>query len=243
MHITVNGARLFFDVDGEGLTPDGPRMRQKPTLLLLHGGPGGDHGVFKPAFTPLRDVARLVYLDHRGNGRSEYTDPETWNLPQWGNDIRAFCDTLGIIRPIVLGYSFGGFVAQSYATRHPNHLAGLILLSTSPKIEREEIYDTFERLGGAPPPAQWPRRAGTRPVPPRWTPTAKPASRFTIPRNQKTPMPPTAPFATTRWRCISPAPTVNRAASISVPRSLALNAQPWSWQAMPIPSPQFSAAS
>ena len=148
MHITVNGARLFFDVDGEGLTPDGPRMRQKPTLILLHGGPGGDHSTFKPGFTDLRDIAQLVYLDHRGNGRSEYTDPATWNLPQWGDDVKAFCDALGITRPIVLGFSFGGFVAQSYATRHRDHPAGLILLSTSPKIEREEIYDTFERLGG-----------------------------------------------------------------------------------------------
>ena len=59
MHITVNGARLFFDVDGAGLVPDGPAMRQRPTLVLLHGGPGGDHSTFKPAFDGLRDVAQL----------------------------------------------------------------------------------------------------------------------------------------------------------------------------------------
>ncbi len=148
MFVTVNGARMFFDVDGAALEPDGTRMRQKPTLVLLHGGPGGDHSTFKPAFSHLRDIAQLVYLDHRGNGRSERGDPETWNLPQWGDDVRTFCETLGIERPIVLGYSFGGFVAQSYATRHPDHIGKLILLSTSPKIEREEIYTTFERLGG-----------------------------------------------------------------------------------------------
>ncbi len=149
MHIMVNGARLFFDVDGAGLVPDGSAMRQKPTLLLLHGGPGGDHSTFKPAFDGLRDIAQLVYLDHRGNGRSEYTDPATWNLDQWGDDVHAFCLALGIERPIVLGYSFGGFVAQSYATRHPEHPGKLILLSTSPKIEREEIYAKFEQLGGS----------------------------------------------------------------------------------------------
>ena len=149
MFVAVNGARLFFDVDGAALEPDGPRMRQKPSLLLLHGGPGGDHSTIKPAFSHLRDIAQLVYLDHRCNGRSERGDPETWNLPQWGDDVRTFCDTLGIDSPIVLGYSFGGLVAQSYATRHPDHVGKLILLSTSPKIERAEIYDTFERLGGA----------------------------------------------------------------------------------------------
>lgn len=148
MHIAINGTRLFFDVDGAAFVPDGPRMREKPTLLLLHGGPGGDHSTFKPAFTPLADIAQLVFLDHRGNGRSDYGDPATWNLPQWGDDVRAFCDALGIVRPIVLGYSFGGFVAQSYATRHPEHPGKLILLSTSPKVERDEVYAMFERLGG-----------------------------------------------------------------------------------------------
>jgi len=149
MHITVNGARLFFDVTGAKLVPDGPRMRERPTLVLLHGGPGGDHSTFKPAFEALADVAQLVYLDHRGNGRSERGDPADWNLAQWGDDVRAFCEALGIEKPIVLGYSFGGMVAQAYATRHPEHPGKLILYSTSPKVDREEIYGVFERLGGA----------------------------------------------------------------------------------------------
>lgn len=148
MHISVNGSRLFFDVNGAKLVPDGPRMRERPTLLLLHGGPGGDHSMFRPQFDELADVAQVIYLDHRGNGRSDWGDPETWNLPQWGDDVRAFCDALGIEKPIVLGYSFGGMVAQSYATRHPEHPAKMVFYSTSPKRDREEIYATFERLGG-----------------------------------------------------------------------------------------------
>lgn len=40
MRIEVNGIRLFFDVEGAKLVPDGPVMREKPTLILLHGGPG-----------------------------------------------------------------------------------------------------------------------------------------------------------------------------------------------------------
>ena len=47
---TVNGVRLFFDVEGGKLVPDGPAMREKPTLLLLHGGPRADHSIYKPAF-------------------------------------------------------------------------------------------------------------------------------------------------------------------------------------------------
>jgi pimeloyl-ACP methyl ester carboxylesterase len=148
MHVTVNGYRLFFDVTGPKLVPDGPRMRERPTVVLLHGGPGGDHSTFKPTFDWLADIAQVVYLDHRGNGRSEYGDPETWILAQWGDDVRAFCETLGIEKPVVLGYSFGGMVAQAYATRHPEHPGRLILYSTTPKVDREEIYGVFERLGG-----------------------------------------------------------------------------------------------
>jgi proline iminopeptidase len=115
MQVIINGVRLFFDVVGEKLTPNGLRMRARPTVLLLHGGPGFDHSMFKPAFAPLADVAQLIMLDHRGNARSEHGDRALWTLAQWGDDVAAFCQALGIEKPIVLGYSFGGFVAQSYA--------------------------------------------------------------------------------------------------------------------------------
>jgi pimeloyl-ACP methyl ester carboxylesterase len=56
---------------GRKLVPDGPVMREKPTLLMLHGGPGADHSIYRPAYSALADIAQIVYLDHRGNGRSE----------------------------------------------------------------------------------------------------------------------------------------------------------------------------
>lgn len=150
MYVTVNGARLFFDVEGAGLVADGPSMRQKPTLLLLHGGPGYDHSVYKPDFSPLADIAQLVYLDHRGNGRSDAGTPDQWNLAQWGDDVRAFCEALGIEKPIVLGISFGGMVALAYATRHPDHPARLILGSTEAAgwSHRERRVELFGRFGG-----------------------------------------------------------------------------------------------
>jgi proline iminopeptidase len=80
MHILVNGVRLFVDVANAGLVADGYRMREKPVLLMLHGGPGFDHVLFKDAFSALSDVAQVIFYDHRGNGRSEGDDPSTWNL-------------------------------------------------------------------------------------------------------------------------------------------------------------------
>jgi proline iminopeptidase len=149
MYVTVNGARLYFDVDGEGLTPDGPTMREKPTVIMVHGGPGADHTVSKPYFSQLTDVAQVLYYDHRGNGRSSGSNPKDWTLAQWGDDLRGLCEALGIERPIVIGTSFGGFVSLSYATRHPDHAAGLVLISTAAKVEFEEVYRAFKRLGGA----------------------------------------------------------------------------------------------
>jgi len=150
MHVLVNGVRLFFDVEGAKLVPDGAAMREKPTLLLLHGGPGFDHSTFKPLYSALTDVAQVVYLDHRGNGRSDRGPQESWTLAQWGDDVRAFCDALGIVKPIVLGVSFGGMVAMAYATRHPEHPSKLILVSTEAKggsyLERRVAM--FEKLGG-----------------------------------------------------------------------------------------------
>src|SRR5579862_1069073 len=134
MFVTVDGCRLFFDAEGAKLVPDGPRMRERPTLVLLHGGPGFDHSGFKPAFSQLADVCQIVYLDHRGQGRSDHDVPARWTLARWADDVRGACDALGIVKPIVLGQSFGGMVAMAYATRHPDHPGKVIFSSTSARM-------------------------------------------------------------------------------------------------------------
>jgi len=109
MRVEIGGCRLFFDVEGAKLRPDGPRMREVPTVLLLHGGPGADHSIFKPAYSQLADIVQVVYFDHRGDGRSDgRDDSDRWRLAQWGDDVKALCDALEIERPIVMGVSFGG---------------------------------------------------------------------------------------------------------------------------------------
>jgi proline iminopeptidase len=148
MRVQIGDVKLFFDVEGAKLVPEGSSMRERPTLLLLHGGPGFDHSSFKPLFSALADTAQVVYLDHRGNGRSDPSTRDRWTLDRWGDDIRAFCEALEIERPIVLGQSFGGMVAMAYATRHPDHPAKLILSSTSARMRLDRVLDVFERLGG-----------------------------------------------------------------------------------------------
>jgi proline iminopeptidase len=148
MYVTVHGQRIFFDVLGEklSLTEDG--AREKPTFIALHGGPGFDHLFLRPDFDGFADIAQVIYLDHRGNGRSVPSDPATWSLAQWGDDVKGFCDALGIEKPIVLGQSFGGMVAQSYASRHPEHPRAVIFSSTAARMDFEFSMAQFERRGG-----------------------------------------------------------------------------------------------
>jgi proline iminopeptidase len=149
VHIDVNGTRLWFDVDGHGLVPDGAVMRQRPTVVLVHGGPGGfDHSYFKPYFARLTDLAQVVYVDLRDHGRSGRHDPAQWSFEVCADDMRAFCDALGIAEPVVLGHSLGGFVAMLYGARHPGHAAGLVLLSTMARFDRDRLVGGFRAVGG-----------------------------------------------------------------------------------------------
>jgi proline iminopeptidase len=144
-----DGVRVFVDVDGPEYAVGVPLMVGRPTVLLLHGGPGMDHSPFKSELAELTDMAQLVYIDHRGNGRSDRGDPALHTLDQWGDDIRTVCNVLGMERPVVLGQSFGGMVAQAYLARHPDHPAGVVLSSTSARKNIPRNLAVFERLGSA----------------------------------------------------------------------------------------------
>jgi proline iminopeptidase len=146
--IRLRDQPIFFDVVGAKLAADGPRLREKPTLLVLHGGPGFDHSLMRTDFDGFADIAQVVYLDHRGNGRSVPSDPATWTLAQWGDDIHDFCLALGIERPIVLGQSFGGMVAQAYATRHPDHPRAVIFSSTAAGMDLARSLRILAETGG-----------------------------------------------------------------------------------------------
>src|SRR4051794_19552478 len=99
MRVQVRDVNLYFDVAGMGLIPEGPTMREQPTVICLHGGPGFDHSSMKTAFGPLADVAQVVLPDLRGNGRSDESTSDRWNLDTWIDDIPEFCRALGIEQP------------------------------------------------------------------------------------------------------------------------------------------------
>lgn len=132
MYAVVNGARIYFDVEGAGLIPHDREMREKEACFVLHGGPGMDHSYFKPWLAPLSEKMQLIYPDHRATGRSERVPLETCTIEQMADDIDALRRLLGLERVTVMGNSFGGFWALVYALRFPETLNRLILISTAP---------------------------------------------------------------------------------------------------------------
>lgn len=134
MRIAVEGTELYVDVDGPQVEVRGLEVIERPTLLALHGGPGFDHVHLKPGLGPLREHAQIVYVDLRGQGRSGRPPIETCTLEQTADDVAVLCARLGIVRPVVLGHSAGGFVALHLAVRHPEVAGGLVLCSTAPTL-------------------------------------------------------------------------------------------------------------
>lgn len=135
MYATINGTRIFFDVEGMGYVPDGPIMRQKPVCFILHGGPGGDHTAYKPKLSALADSMQLVYIDNRGSGLTEKGPQSTYTLENNVADIEELRKHLGVNKIVILGQSYGGMTALEYAKKYPENLDGLLLVTTSPSYQ------------------------------------------------------------------------------------------------------------
>jgi proline iminopeptidase len=131
MFAAVRGTRIYFDVEGMGLVPDGPIMRERPVAMVIHGGPGGDHSGFKPSFSPLAARMQLVYFDHRGQGRSAAADPSTYTLDENVEDMEALRRHLGLGPIVSVGTSYGGMVAMAHAARYPDAVSHLVLIVTA----------------------------------------------------------------------------------------------------------------
>src|SRR5215470_15526465 len=131
MRALIRGTEIYFDIEGSALVPDGPAMRERPVAMVIHGGPGGDHSSFKPAFSPLALRMQLVYFDHRGQGRSARGDPKRYTLDENVEDMEALRKYLGVGPVVSIGTSYGGMVAMAHAARHPASVAALVLIVTA----------------------------------------------------------------------------------------------------------------
>ena len=149
MRISLGDVSLWFDVSGPSVIPQGDTTVERPVLVTVHGGPGLDHVMLKSTLAPLGEDFQILYFDLRGHGRSDRSSAESWNLHTWADDLRRLCDALGLDKPVVLGSSFGGFVALTYAALFPEHPGGVILANTTGgHRDTQRVIEAFSRVGG-----------------------------------------------------------------------------------------------
>ncbi len=126
--IDVGGAGLYVELEGKGVP-----------LVLINGGPGGTHHYFHPWFSRAKKYARVVYYDQRGCGLSDFKPGDKgYSVEQAVEDLEAIRKALGFEKWAVLGYSYGGFLAQLYTVLHPENVSGLILLGATPGMRADD---------------------------------------------------------------------------------------------------------
>lgn len=131
MRAKIRDTEIFFDVEGSALVVDGDQICSQPVAFLIHGGPGADHTSFKPTFSALSRKLQLIYFDHRGQGRSARGSKETYTLDNNVEDMEALRQHLGLDKIVVIGGSYGGMVALTYAVRYPQNVSHLIVIATA----------------------------------------------------------------------------------------------------------------
>jgi proline iminopeptidase len=72
----------------------------------------------------------------------------TFSFEACADDVRAFCDTLGITRPIVFGHSMGVPIVLLYGARHPGHAGGLVVHGAFARFDIPRLVEAFRRVAG-----------------------------------------------------------------------------------------------
>lgn len=133
----ADGAKLAYRDEGEGL----------PVLCLA--GLTRNMADFDYVAPHLPGV-RLIRMDYRGRGQSDYTGAATYTVPQEGKDALALLDHLGLAKAAILGTSRGGLIGLLLAATAHDRLLGLCLNDVGPELERAGLEYIFDHLGRPP---------------------------------------------------------------------------------------------
>jgi proline iminopeptidase len=116
------------------------------TLLVLHGGPGYSHEYLEPLENLASPRLRVVAFDQRGGGRSRTPPDAALTLAAHVSDVDAVRAASGAeSRVIVLGHSWGGFLAQAYAAEHPDRVRALVCVDPMPP-RFDDLRPVIERV-------------------------------------------------------------------------------------------------
>ncbi|MER5172751.1 alpha/beta fold hydrolase [Thioclava kandeliae] len=136
-----DGARLAYRDEGQGVP-----------ILALTGLTRNMADFDYVAPHLLAMGARLIRMDYRGRGQSDFSGAETYTVPQEGADALGLLAHLGIAKAAVLGTSRGGLIAMYLAAVAPDRLLGAALNDVGPKLEMEGLNAIFDYLGRNPAP-------------------------------------------------------------------------------------------
>ena len=117
--VVLNDVRIHYTVRGTG-----------PVMIAHSGGPGMD-ARFWDDFAGIDDFVTIVMIHPRGSGLSGPAAGDSYLLPDYAADLEALRVHLGVDKPVVMGWSHGGMVAQQFAFMYPDSLSKLILFDTS----------------------------------------------------------------------------------------------------------------
>ena len=132
-----DGAKIAYQVEGEGL----------PVLCLA--GLTRNMADFDYV-APYLSGVRLIRMDYRGRGQSDYTGAATYTVPREGRDAVLLLDHLGVQKAAVLGTSRGGLSGLFLAAVAKDRLLGLCLNDVGPVIERAGLDRIFDYVGRNP---------------------------------------------------------------------------------------------
>jgi pimeloyl-ACP methyl ester carboxylesterase len=116
--VATNGVETYYERRGGG-----------PPIVFVHGA-ALDHAQWASQVEALSDEYATVAYDVRGHGRTGRSTEEEYSLDLFAEDLEAFVATLELDRPVICGLSMGGCIAQAYAARRSDRLAGLVLADT-----------------------------------------------------------------------------------------------------------------
>ncbi|MCA1054090.1 alpha/beta fold hydrolase [Rossellomorea aquimaris] len=138
-YIPLNGIRHWIKIEGS--------EHATIPLVVLHGGPGGNHYVFERTAGPLLAKARtVIYYEQRGCGRSEKPQSdEAYTIPELIDDFIELKEWLGVKKVDLLGYSFGGEFALELASVIPNEINQLVV--SGPSLMNDEIQKMVQITG------------------------------------------------------------------------------------------------
>lgn len=134
--VTLNKQRRSTVLGPVGqLTVDDGGSGGLPVLFVhSHAGSTAHWGA---ALMHLRKSRRAVAMDMRGHGMSDAPRCNDYAIAGLADDVAAVADGLQLDRFVLVGHSLGGMVAADYAGRHPERVAGLVLLATPGKSPPE----------------------------------------------------------------------------------------------------------